>query len=235
MASYQGHLMLASVLGTGVGAAGSYYLGLDWGPVFLGAGLTTLGGLFPDLDSDSGVPVRELFGFAAVLGPLVLAQRLIEAGLSVEQRLVVLSGVYLLIRYGLSAWFKRLTVHRGMFHSIPGMVIAGLLIFLGFNTPSLLVRVYLAAATMLGFLSHLVLDELCSVDVMGVKITLNKYAGSAIKFVSTSWSATAATYLLLVALGYLTWLDLGAPGELPEWAYRMPGVAVARGPHGTGP
>ena len=65
MASYLGHLTFSTALGAGWGCAGALYLGMDWGPVFLGAGLTALGGLLPDLDSDSGVPVRELFGVGA--------------------------------------------------------------------------------------------------------------------------------------------------------------------------
>src|SRR5205823_13701277 len=65
MASYVGHLTFSSMLGAAAGGFAAWQLHLDWGPVFLGAGLTTLGGLLPDLDSDSGVPVREVFGLAA--------------------------------------------------------------------------------------------------------------------------------------------------------------------------
>jgi hypothetical protein len=206
MASYQGHLMFSSALGAAYGGAAAYCLGMDWGPVFLGAGLTTLGGLMPDLDSDSGVPVRELFGVAAVLTPLVLLPYL-PPGLTFEQRLVLLSATYLLIRYGLSRVFKRLTVHRGMFHSLPALVIAGLITFLVYPSYDHGVRLFLAVGTMIGFLSHLVLDELCSVDFTGAMVHLNKYAGSALKFTSASWSATGLTYLLLAGLSYLAYLD----------------------------
>jgi hypothetical protein len=206
MASYQGHLMFSSGLGSAYGALATYYLDLDWGPVFLGAGLTTLGGLLPDLDSDSGVPVRELFGLSAVLTPLMLLPYL-PPHLTSEQRLVLLGGLYLLIRYGVSRVFKRLTVHRGMFHSLPALVIAGLIVFLVYPGHGRGVRLFLAVGTMLGFLSHLVLDELCSVDFTGAVVHLNKYAGSALKFVSPSRGATALTYLLLAGMGYLAYLD----------------------------
>ena len=129
MASYQGHLTFSSVLGAAYGG-GAAYLGMDWGPVFLGAGLTTVGGLLPDLDSDSGVPVRELFGLASVLVPLGLLPRL-PPTFTMDQRLVLLGALYLLIRYPLARLFKSITAHRGMFHSIPGMLIAGLCVFLG--------------------------------------------------------------------------------------------------------
>jgi membrane-bound metal-dependent hydrolase YbcI (DUF457 family) len=208
MASYRGHLTLSSILGTGVGIVAAWGLGLDWGPVFLGAGLTALGGLLPDLDSDSGVPVREVFGLAAAATPLLLFRRLENAGLSLEQTLAVLGGVYLLIRYGAAWVFNKLTVHRGMFHSLPAMLIAGLVVFLLDHSPNPAVRVYLAAGTMIGFLSHLVLDELCSIDFMGFKVRLNRYAGSALKLASPSWTATLTTYVLLAGLSFLAWREV---------------------------
>src|SRR5262245_5378404 len=101
MASYQGHLALAAPLGAAYGAAAAFYLlpDSDWGVYFLGAGLTTRGGLLPDLDSDSGVPVREMFGLLAVAVPILLFRRL-EHTFTLEQTLVILAGLYLLIRYG---------------------------------------------------------------------------------------------------------------------------------------
>jgi hypothetical protein len=218
MASYRGHLAFASALGAAYGGGAAYYFDLDWGPVFLGAGLTTLGGLLPDLDSDSGVPVRELFGLAAVLTPLVLLPYL-PPSLSVDQRLVLLSGLYLFIRYGVSRVFKRLTVHRGMFHSLPALLIAGLAVYLVYPSRSHGLRVFLAVGTMIGFLSHLVLDEIYSVDFTGAMVHLNKYAGSALKLASASWLATGLTYLLLAGLALLAYLDwtgqrspIGEPG-----------------------
>src|SRR5262245_3684730 len=210
MASYQGHLALAAPLWAAYGIAGAVYLlqGSDWGVYFLAAGLTTLGGLLPDLDSDSGVPVREMFGLLAAAVPILLFRRLQHMGFPLEEILVILAALYLLIRYGGAAIFKRITVHRGMFHSIPAMFIAGLVVYLLDRGPTpnmeqLLERVYLAGGVMIGFLSHLVLDEVYAVDFMGLRVKLNKYAGSAIKFWSSSLLATATTYLILAALAVL--------------------------------
>jgi len=208
MASYRGHLMFSSVLGAVYGGLAAWYLQLDWGPVFLGAGLTTVGGLLPDLDSDSGVPVRETFGLLATVLPLLLLRRLLQRQYPIDEAIVIAAVAYVVIRYGLAHVFKRLTVHRGMFHSLPAMVIAGLVVFLldkGDDTP---VRLFLAGGVMLGFLSHLVLDELYSVDFMGLKVRLNKYAGSALKLASKSWLANAICYTILAVLAYLTWRDV---------------------------
>ena len=167
MASYRGHLAFASALGAAYGGVAVWRWGFDWGPVVLAFCLTTVGGLLPDLDSDSGVPVRELFGAAATIVPILLYHRLKDAGFTVEQTLVLLGGLYLLIRYGISRIFKQYTVHRGMFHSIPGLCIAVLATYLLYHNPDPFLRCYEAGAVGLGFLSHLVLDELYSVDFNG--------------------------------------------------------------------
>jgi membrane-bound metal-dependent hydrolase YbcI (DUF457 family) len=207
MASYRGHLVVSSTLGAAYGAAALFFWNFDWGPACLAAGLTTLGGLLPDLDSDSGVPVREMFSLAAAIMPLLLLDR-IQAD-SPEQKVVLLGGLYLFIRYGLANVFRHLTVHRGMFHSLPALLISGLATFLIYHNPDMRLRLYLAGGVMLGFFSHLVLDELYSVDFTGLRPRLNRYAGSALKLASPSWVATANTYVVLLALGFLAWIDVG--------------------------
>jgi hypothetical protein len=202
MASYQGHLAFSSFLGGAYGGVAAWQWQMDWGPVLLGAELTALGGLLPDLDSDSSVPVRELFGLAAIATPFLLVRWVMSQGFSMDQVLVILSGVYLLIRYGARALLGKLTVHRGMFHSIPAMLIAGLLVLLIYRSPVAVDRLYLAGGVMLGFASHLLLDEICAVDLLGVKPHLKKHAGSPLKFFSSSWTATLTTYGLLAWLVY---------------------------------
>lgn len=216
MASFHGHITASSALGLAVGAFGSWHLHYDWGVVFFAAALTTIGGMLPDLDSESGIPVREMFGLAGVLAPLLLAERVRQLGYRSEELLVLLGATYLLVRYGVAAIFKHFTVHRGMFHSIPAMLIAGMVVFLMHRSDHVMgaeelqKRFYLAAGTMLGFLSHLILDELFAVDLMGFVPKLNHFAGSALKFTSASWPATLVTYTILLALGYMTWTSIGS-------------------------
>jgi LexA-binding, inner membrane-associated putative hydrolase len=221
MASYRGHLMFSSVLGAVYGGIAAWQLQLDWVPVFLGAGLTTIGGLLPDLDSQSGVPVRELFNLAASIVPLFILRRLWRHNIPGDEILVIMGLVYVVIRYGLSHVFKRLTVHRGMFHSLPAMLIAGMAVFLIDKGSPLPVRLFLSGGVMLGFLSHLVLDELCSVDFMGITVRLNKYAGSAVKLYSSSWVATLACYALLLVLSFFTWRDVADELGLKAMASRQ--------------
>lgn len=230
MASYRGHLTFSTILGVGYGAAAFYYWEVDPVSALLGAGLTAVSGMLPDLDSDSGVPVRALFGGAAVVIPMLMLPRLIRSQLPLEQVLLVLASVHFFIRYGASAFFKKSTVHRGMFHSIPAMLIAGLAVFLLYQHPQDIVRYYLAGGVMLGFMSHLVLDELCSVDIVGAKIKLNQFAGTALKFFSPSWGATAATYLLLAGLAYVAAQEFDGPREqLKQWQQKALNVGSSFG------
>src|SRR5262245_65933144 len=105
MASYRGHLMFSSVLGAAYGAAGAWFLHLDWGPAILGAGVAALGGLLPDLDSDSGVPVRELFSLAAAIVPLLPLHRLRQFACSGAQTTVLLGSIYVFLGYRLACGF----------------------------------------------------------------------------------------------------------------------------------
>jgi LexA-binding, inner membrane-associated putative hydrolase len=223
MANFQGHISTSAVLGIAVGVVGAWHFHYDWGTVLLAAGLTTIGGMLPDLDSDSGIPVRELFGLAGVLIPLLMIDRLNELKLTPEQSLVILACAYLFVRYAVAELFKRITVHRGMYHSIPAMLIAGLAVFL-MHRPAHLIggeelqkRLFFAVGIMIGFLSHLVLDELFAVDLMGLVPKLNQFAGSALKFRSDSWTATLLTYGILVTLGYLAWVSTGSANWEQTW------------------
>src|SRR5262249_2381631 len=178
-----------------------------------------------DGDSASGVRGREVFGLFGAVVPLMMLRRLLRHHHApIDEALVTAAAAYVVIRYGLSYLFKRLTVHRGMFHSIPAMLIAGLATFLIYHHPDTRLRFMLAFGVMTGFFSHLLLDELYSVDLRGVKPKLNKYSGSALKFASPSQLATGVTYLVLLALGFLAFLDSGLSrtGERPPVVAKLP-------------
>ena len=201
------HITVSGALGVVYGGIAVQPLGFSTEAGVLAAGLTTVGGMLPDLDSDSGTPVREMFGLAAAVVPLVFVPRLVHMGLSREAILASLLFGYVIIRYVFANLFKQFTVHRGMYHSLPAMLIAGLCVYLAYHSPDRTVRLMLAGGVMIGFLSHLVLDEIYSVDFRGVRIKLKSSAGSAVKFMSPSAIATAVCYAILGGLGYLAYQD----------------------------
>ncbi len=213
MAGFRTHITVSGTCGFLYGAAAVEPLGFDTDVALLAAGLTTVGGMLPDLDSDSGVPVREMFGLAAAVVPLLLLPRMVHAGMSREGILAAWLFGYVFIRYFVANVFKRFTVHRGMYHSLPAMLISGLLVFLAYTSPERNTRFLLAGGVMLGFLSHLVLDEIYSVDIRGIRIKLKASAGSAFKFGSSSATATATCYAILGGLLWLAYLDSQKPPE----------------------
>jgi len=209
MAGFRMHISVSTLCGIAAGAASYKLFNHPLETSFLVGGLTAVGGMLPDLDSDSGVPVRELSGLAAAVIPLLLYNRLSFAGLNHEAILAMLLAAYLVIRYGAVWVFKKVTVHRGMFHSIPAMLIAGLIVYLAYDCHAALqaTRYVLAGGVMIGFLSHLILDEIYSVDLRGLRIKLKSSAGSALKFFSPSMLATSTCYGLLGALLFLAYTD----------------------------
>src|SRR4029077_14897860 len=141
--------------GVAYAALSWWQLHIDWPVAAVGGVLTAIGVLLPDLYSDSGVPVRELSHLAAALVPLILLRRIAGQGFSPEQALLIVAGSYLFVRYVLTNVFRKLTVHRGMFHSIPAMLCAGLLTYLALDHPTVESRAFFSVGVMIGFLSHL--------------------------------------------------------------------------------
>ncbi len=208
MASFRGHITFSSALGFLYGGIGANAFDFDPATAILGAGICTVGGMLPDLDSDSGIPAREMFSLAGVLFPLILLRRLANTTMSPEEILILMTLGYFFIRYPVRYLFRKFTVHRGMFHSIPAMLIAGMVVYLCYDHPSLKTRLFFAVGVMVGFLSHLLLDEIYAVDLRGMVPKLNSMAGSALKFTSKSLGANVMTYGLLLLLGWHTIHDL---------------------------
>jgi membrane-bound metal-dependent hydrolase YbcI (DUF457 family) len=208
MAAYREHLTTSCVLGIGV-AAGAISLGFTPVQGVLAGTITGIGGILPDLDSESGRPVREVFGVTAALAPLVMMRRIMEWGGNTDGAMLLSVLLYVSVRYGGAMLLGMFAVHRGMYHSIPAMLIAGELAFLGYKSEQIGMKLLMGTGIMIGFFSHLLLDELYSVEWRGMRVKLNKFAGSAVKFTGKSWPANIFAYGLLFTLSYTVWIDGG--------------------------
>src|SRR5262249_12497856 len=96
VAGFRTHITVSGALGVVYGGVAVQPLGFTTETAFLAAGLTTVGGMLPDLDSDSGVPVREMFGLAAVVVPITMVPRMHHMGVSQEGILATLLFGYVL-------------------------------------------------------------------------------------------------------------------------------------------
>jgi hypothetical protein len=165
--------------------------------------------MLPDLDSHSGVPIRETMAFAAAVTPLLLQDRFRQWGLCSES-IVLASGLtYLVIRFGVAELLKQYTVHRGMWHSMPAVAIAGLLTFLICAGQDMPIRLFKTGAVVVGYTSHLLLDELYGLGSRHNLVRLRRPLGSTLKLWSNSLWANVSTYSKLVVLIALTLNDLG--------------------------
>ncbi len=203
MAGYKTHITVSGALGVGYGTAGAILGGFTPVEGALAGILTWFSGMLPDLDSASGRPVREVFSLLAAFAPFAMMGHLMEwTHHSYEAATLLAVIVYVTIRYGGQAVLNRMAVHRGMFHSIPAMVITAEIAFLAFRGSSMNVKLLMAGGAAIGFFSHLVLDEIYSVEWSGVHVRLNKFAGSAVKFFGNRLVPNVVTYSLLMALTY---------------------------------
>lgn len=152
-----------------------------------------LGSVLPDIDLRDSRPSRLMFAGLAVFFSFAVLFN-VAAKYSIAEMLIVWLGTLVLVRYGLHAIFHRLSVHRGIWHSL----LAG--VFSSVATAVVYYHVlgrhegvaWLAAGFMMaGFLTHLILDEIYSVDVMDTRIKAS--FGTALKLVDTrNWKATTA-------------------------------------------
>ena len=60
MAGFRMHISTSALCGVAYGGVAVQFLGHPPETAVLAAGLTAIGGMLPDLDSDSGTPIREI-------------------------------------------------------------------------------------------------------------------------------------------------------------------------------
>lgn len=202
MADFKTHLTASTVLGIGYGgvAYGMYHVSAP--SCVLAAGLCGVSGMLPDIDSGPGRPLREITSFMAAVVPTMLFSRLLNFGLSQESIILVGAAVYVAIRFGLAEFLRLYTVHRGMFHSFVTAAIFGELTYLMLYGDDNAGRWFMAAAVVVGFVSHLLLDELYSVQWDG-RPRLKKSFGTAMKFFGEGWWPNLSAYGKFALLTFL--------------------------------
>ncbi len=213
MAAYREHITVSGALGIAYAFGAVFAFGFSITQAIIAAILTWISGMLPDMDSESGKPVRELFGVTSALAPVLLLQHTSKLGISGDREMLFALLLYGAVRYGGAAVLGRLTVHRGMFHSLPALIIATEMTFLCYASPAIKVRLLMALGVALGFLSHLVLDEMYSVQWDGVRVKLNKSAGSALKFFGKE---SIPNGLALGLMMFLTYASLSSAGVIPD-------------------
>ncbi|MBA4016202.1 MAG: hypothetical protein C0483_03335 [Pirellula sp.] len=215
VADFKTHITTSTALGLGYAVVANRHFNVPLPACALAGALCSVSGMLPDLDSDSGVPLRESLAFSAACIPAMMLPRFESFGWPNEGVILACAIVYVVVRFGLGTALKKYTVHRGMFHSIPAALIAGEVAFLVCASGDIYLRAYKACAVLVGFFSHLILDEIWSVRVQGGRIGLKSSSGTAMKLWGDSMWANISCYGKLVLLGVLVFND-------PIWATVSP-------------
>jgi membrane-bound metal-dependent hydrolase YbcI (DUF457 family) len=170
----------------------------------MGFAIGTFGGLMPDIDSDNSKAIGIGFTVLSLLITILLIF-LNSSTYSLVEMLIMGAIVFSTIRLGVIDIFRKISKHRGMFHSIPVALIWGLvttiLTHLFFDLNSLVSWVY-GFMMSFGYIVHLLLDELYSVDLGNRR--MKKSSGTAFKFyklkTTTDKIQNLLIYLVLIVL-----------------------------------
>ncbi|MCK5835450.1 MAG: metal-dependent hydrolase [Lentisphaeria bacterium] len=198
MANFKQHLTGGLTIGCVNAVVGFSVAGLSIAQSVITFLVTVLGSILPDIDSDTSKPVQMLFGYLGAILPIFIIGHLPEHGARMETIVLTSLCGYLVIRYFVAHLFFKFTEHRGIVHSIPFAIFVGLIIYYLFHQSSFVPRLAFAIATFLGYITHLSMDEIWSVDLLGIRI--KKSFGSALAWTAPSFLSTALIYLAIISL-----------------------------------
>lgn len=204
MANFNTHLSMALVISTGAAIAAVNVnlvtnADIAW-LIFSG----TLGGLLPDIDATNSRPAKVLFFVLALIGTAA-AIDIFKNSYPPYPLLLIIGSTYLFIRYVILALFNKFTVHRGVFHSILAALFFALLmtcICYYFMHQDVLHAWVSGIFIAMGFIVHLLLDEIYSVDLSNTK--MKKSFGTALKLFSINSMASSA--LMAICTLILYWM-----------------------------
>ncbi len=201
MATFEQHVN-TTVIATGIIIAPLHSAGiLDVSQSLAALILGLIGGLLPDLDSDNSKPIQILFKMLSIFFPLIILLS-ISAKLPIIQMIIIWLISSYLLHLTLFKFFLNLTVHRGIFHSIPMGILFWELTVIIFHYIFDISTVFSNIAGVfifLGFLIHLLLDEFISLNALGFRI--KKSFGTAFKFYSkNNKSGTIILYITITVL-----------------------------------
>lgn len=222
MANFNTHIGVAAITSLAAASHASHIGVATPTDAVILCSLGMIGGMFPDIDSDHSTAAQWLFRLLT-LATTIMAVIALQGSMPVGSVLIWAAITALLMRYVVLSLFTRITVHRGLFHSLPAALLIGLItVALGQTVLTWSLSFSWLAGGFIcgGYLLHLLLDELFSVNLANSE--LKQSFGTALTLFSPSaWRS----YLLLyaaVAAGF--WL-LPMPGQLQ--------AAILRPAHGA--
>jgi hypothetical protein len=163
-----------------------------------------LGSVLPDIDLEESRPAKVMFSGLAIFFSFAVLFSLDDRKYSIAEMLALWLGTLLAVRYLGKELFFRFSYHRGVWHSLLALVFCALVTAAVFHR--LLARdpsvAWLGAIFMgVGYLTHLILDEIYSVDVMDTRIKAS--FGTALKLFDYRHLGHSAAMAVVAGLVYL--------------------------------
>lgn len=159
-----------------------------------------VGSILPDIDLQKSRAGRGMFtGLAIFFSFAVLFSLVMQ--FSIAELWILWLGALVGVRYGLYAIFHRLSVHRGNWHSLMAGLLVSALTAIAFKY--VFGRhegvAWLAAGFMfIGYMVHLILDEIYSVDIAGHRLKAS--FGTALKFFDKRYPTAAIAMATATAI-----------------------------------
>jgi len=166
----------------------------------------TLGGLLPDVDSSHSTSIKVGFNVLSLLLTIMLIF-VKSSTYSLVEMFIVSGLLFTGIRYAFLEFFRKISKHRGMFHSIPVGLIWGIVVsilaHIFFDLDALVSWVYGFMVTW-GYFVHLILDETYSVDLGNRR--MKKSAGTAFKLgMFKNTQQMVQTVIIYASIPVLLW------------------------------
>ncbi|HHS92144.1 MAG TPA: metal-dependent hydrolase, partial [Campylobacterales bacterium] len=127
MANFNTHFTVAAVASATVSATLLTMEVVTPEQAVIAFGIGTLGGLLPDVDSAHSTSIRVGFNVLALLMTIIIIF-VKSATYSLVEMALVASLTFVLIRYAFLELFRKMSKHRGMFHTIPVAIIWGIVV-----------------------------------------------------------------------------------------------------------
>lgn len=215
MANFNTHLSiaLAASAGAAITAVNFHVITITDAPWMIAFG--AIGGMLPDIDSGHSTPIKLFFTTLALLTLLAVID-VFKNRYPAHWLLLLAAASYLAVRYGALSLFDRFTSHRGIFHSLLTAVFFCLLmvciacyLLRWDNLHSWLSGLFIG----FGFIVHLLLDEVYSVDLSNKR--MKKSFGTALKLYS--YKNLPASLLMAACTLALVWITPQPQPLISAW------------------
>lgn len=200
MADYKRHISLGFLWGI-IYSSICFFTGrIDLIQGIMSTVLAQIGAALPDIDSDTARPRRIILGILGIAIPVIVASGYFR-DVRLETTFCIILFSYVFVQYVLSYIFTKYTKHRGLFHSIPMVIFSSELTYLLFIGSGTKMALIYSIACGGGYLSHLVLDEFYSVNMMN--LSLKRSFGTALSLKGDSTCCNLLLYLLILLSGLI--------------------------------